>query len=245
MNVDKKDLLFEPDSTIILYYIMRGGEVMPSVYDKKVEELLNSGIRPIDIYTHPMYDISSGKPLALLSSLYVNSLELGVLTPEQYRFVARRTSQGEQLSRHHLMHILRDSLFLPKEYPSVEFVIVPVVGRLLTNSRLCPMLVELFEDYPFLERKQICVAFSSDILFEDLDIVREELRRARELGVKIAMLEVGDEYCPVLRLVGMPIDIAVLDSYTMALLEDEERTRLAGTLISFLTSLGIKVFAEV
>ena len=142
---------------------------MPSVYDKKVEELLNSGIRPIDIYTHPMYDISSGKPLALLSSLYVNSLELGVLTPEQYRFVARRTSQGEQLSRHHLMHILRDSLFLPKEYPSVEFVIVPVVGRLLTNSRLCPMLVELFEDYPFLERKQICVAFSSDILFEDLD----------------------------------------------------------------------------
>jgi hypothetical protein len=39
---------------------------MPSVYDKKVEELLNSGIRPIDIYTHPMYDISSGKPLALL-----------------------------------------------------------------------------------------------------------------------------------------------------------------------------------
>jgi hypothetical protein len=92
------------------------------------------------------------------------------------------------------------------------------------------MLVELFEDYPFLERKQICVAFSSDILFEDLDIVREELRRARELGVKIAMLGVGDEYCPVLRLVGMPIDIAVLDSYTMALLEDEERTRLAGTL---------------
>ena len=69
MKVGKNDLLFETEDAIILYIILRGGEAMPSVYDKKVEELLNSGIRPIDIYTHPMYDISSGKPLALLSSL--------------------------------------------------------------------------------------------------------------------------------------------------------------------------------
>ena len=65
----------------------------------------------------------------------------------------------------------------------------------------------------------------------------------REMGVKIAVCEVGDEFCPVFRLTSTAFDYAFLDRYATDSLLGNGAERIAGSLVGFLHYLKVKVIA--
>jgi EAL domain-containing protein (putative c-di-GMP-specific phosphodiesterase class I) len=65
----------------------------------------------------------------------------------------------------------------------------------------------------------------------------------RSLGVKVAISEVGDEYCPVFRLTTLAFDYAFLDRYATDSLLGDGAERIAGSLVGFLHYLKVKVVA--
>lgn len=208
-----------------------------------VKETIASGITPILLDFNKVTLFKDKKTDILRSFLIINSLDLGVLTYRQYRFVARRTKQGNHLVKRHLEKVFRAFPELIERYPNLDVVTVPVYARLLKESALANMLMETVALFPDVPLDKICIELSADILYEDLSEAKEKIAELRALGVKVAILEVGDEFCPVFRLSEIEFDYAFADEYTTASLDKDDIDRIAGSLVNYLHYLKVKVIA--
>lgn len=207
-----------------------------------VKETVESKITPITLdFSEVVFFESQAK--IVRSFITVNSLDLGVLGYGQYRFVARRTKVGDRLVKRHLEKLFRRIPELLRENPEILCFTVPVYARLLAGSELAAMLVDMISLYPEVNIGKICIELSADILYEDIKVASEKIDELRELGVKVAICEVGDEFCPVFRLSEIKFDYAFMDSYSVASLDTDSAERIAGSLVNYLHHLDAKVIA--
>lgn len=218
------------------------GEEANVKISEMVKEAVESGVPPIQLDFAPVCFFGE-KQSALRTLLTVNSLDLGVLGYGQYRFVARRTRQGDHLVKRHLEKLFRAIPGLLVAHPEVACFTVPVYARLLKAGVLASMLVETFTLFPEVPVHAVCIELSADILYEDLEEARIRLAELQDLGVKIAICEVGDEFCPVFRLSGLPFDYAFLDTYATASLDGPDAERIAGSLVNYLHYMNVRVVA--
>ena len=207
-----------------------------------VKETVESGILPIVIDFSEVKFFERNSKI-IRSFITVNSLDVGVLTYKQYRFVARRTKVGDRLVRRHLEKLFRLVPDALSENPEIDCFTVPVYARLLANSELAAMLIDLFSLYPEVPASKICIELSADILYENLKEASAKIKELRELGVKVAICEVGDEFCPVFRLSEIKFDYAFMDEYSTAALEGDDADRIAGSLVKYLHYLDVAVVA--
>ena len=208
-----------------------------------VQQTVDSGIIPIVIELNDVVFFESSERLCR-SFLTINSLDLGVLTYKQYQYVARRTKQANQLAERHINKLMRIIPTLVNERPDISCYIVPVYARLLKNGELNDILLRSLSLYPDAYAGRVCIELSSDILYEDLAETREAINHLRSMGFKVAISEVGDEFCPIFRLAELPFNYVFLDDFAIKrLVADQEGERVVGGLISYVKSLGAKVFA--
>lgn len=205
-----------------------------------VKETVESGITPIVLDFSDVTLFESSEKL-MRSFITVNSLDLGVLGYSQYRFVARRTKVGNQLVRRHLEKLFRLIPEMTENDPKISCVTVPVYARLLGDSELANMLIDISSLYPEVPLGKICIELSADILYENLDEAREKIDELRRLGVRVAICEVGDQFCPVFRLSEFKFDYAFMDSYSTDTLATDNADRIAGSLVKYLHYLDVKV----
>ena len=213
-----------------------------STLQDKVKEVLQSGIHPITFQFEPVV-FFEGNTRVLRSFMVINSLDLGVLGYKQYRFVARRTKQGDHLIERHIEKLLRAFPQLSEQYGGLDAVTIPVYARLLRDGLLAKMLMEGFALFPRVKPEHICIELSADILYEDMEDARMRIDELRDIGVKVAICEVGDEFCPVFRLSKIMFDYAFMDTYTTDSLDREDATQIAGSMVNYLHYLGVKTIA--
>lgn len=209
---------------------------------EKVKEVVDSGIQPLVFHFEPVRFFGSSATV-VRTFLIINSLDLGTLTYRQYRFVARRTKQGDRLVERHLHKLLRAMPTLLKENPTVECFTLPIYARLLRDGVLAKMVMEALSLFPAATPSRLCLELSADILYEDMEDATKRIAELRDLGVKVAICEVGDEYCPVFRLANVAFDYAFLDTYATESLSREDAERVAGSLVNYLHYLRVKVIA--
>lgn len=209
---------------------------------EKVEQVVESGVTPISLRYDTVRFFDDASPV-YRSSLLLNSLDLGTLTYRQYRFVARRSKQAELLVERHITKLLREIQNMPAEKCMNGCFIIPVYARLLHGGVLAKILFEAFTKFPRVKPSQICIELSADILYEDLEMAKAALEELSVLGVKIAIGEVGDEFCPVFRLCTLPFEYAFLDTYATDRLTDENAEHTVGGLVNYLHALRVRVIA--
>ena len=207
-----------------------------------VKETLESGITPITLDFSDVYFFESNNRI-VRSFITVNSLDLGVLGYAQYRFVARRTKVGNHLVRRHFEKLFRRIPAILEKNPDIDCFTVPVYARLLAESELASMLVDMISLYPEVPVGKICIELSADILYENLDEAAEKIKELRNLGAKVAICEVGDQFCPVFRLAEIEFDYAFMDTYSTESLDKDSQDRIAGSLVKYLHYLDVKVIA--
>ena len=207
-----------------------------------VKETVESGISPITLDFSEINFFESNSKI-IRTFLTVNSLDLGVLSYRQYRFVARRSKIGNQLVKRHLEKLFRVIPDILKEHPEIDCFTVPVYAKLLANNELEEMLLSVVEQFPDVPLSRICIELSADILYEDLKAAARMINDLRPLGVKIAICEVGDEFCPIFRLSELNFDYAFLDVYVTDSLDTENAEQIAGSLVKFLHHLSVKAVA--
>ena len=208
---------------------------------EKVEQTVASGVMPITLL-HDTVCFFDEAPEMKRSFLQINSLELGTLTYRQYRFVARRTKLGEALARRHLHGVLRAIPQMLQER-RLSMVCVPVYARTLQSGKLAELLFEAFTLFPQVDPNMVCVEISADILFEDVALAHERIAELHSLGVKVAIGELGDEFCPIFRLSSFQFEYAFLDSYAIEHLLDDHAEQGVGALIAYLHALQVRVIA--
>ena len=207
-----------------------------------VEEAVQSGIAPI-VFDYQKVELFQEGKHAVRTFMVLNSLDLGTLTYKEYRYVARRTRQGNHMVRRHIDKLIRIIPMLLEEDDKIECFTIPVYARLLKDGELAAMLFDALTLYPEVPPEKVCIELSADILYEDVAEARERIRELRELGVRIAICEVGDEFCPVFRLAELPFDYAFVDDYATSSLDREDCERIAGSLVKYLHYLDVKVIA--
>ena len=207
-----------------------------------VQETIDSGITPIVIEIQEAHHFESREKLAR-TFLTINSLDLGVLTYRQYRFVARRTKQSAQLTDRHVQKLFRRLPELLEDRADISCYIIPVYARLVKDGELVDILLRAMSIYPDAYPGRVCIEISADILYEDIDGVKERINQLREMGFRIAISEVGDRFCPIFSLAEIPFDYAFLDQAVMAKLAEPDGDRVVGSIVNYLKSLDVKVFA--
>lgn len=208
-----------------------------------VQQTVESGIIPIVIELNDVVFFESSERLSR-TFLTINSLDLGVLGYEQYRCVARRSKQANKLTERHLAKLMRIIPTMVVERPEISCYVVPTYAKMLKSGELTDVLVKSLALYPEAYASRICIDLPSDILYDDLDAVKEALHQVRSLGFKIAISEVGDSFCPAFRLAEIPLDYVFLDKSAITrLTADNDGERIVGGFISYLKSLGALVFA--
>jgi EAL domain-containing protein (putative c-di-GMP-specific phosphodiesterase class I) len=207
-----------------------------------VKATIESGVTPIT-FDYERVIFFGEEKFAMRSFMVINSLDLGTLTYKQYRFVARRTRQGNNMVERHVQKIVRLLPSLIEANPKLICVTIPVYARLLKDGELAKMLFDTFSLYPEVPADKICIELSADILFENVDDAKERIDELRALGVKIAICEGGDEFCPVFRLAELAFDYAFLDDFATDTLDRDDAERVAGSLVKYLKFLNVKVIA--
>ncbi len=211
-------------------------------FKELVDETVKSGITPIRLTYDRMNSFATGKAI-LRSFMVVESLDLGTLTYREYRFVARRTKQGNAMIRRHIEKLFRAYTHEPPDADALECISIPVYARLLKGGELAEMLMEAFASFPEVPPSKICIELSADILYEDIKEAKSRLKDLRDMGLKLAICEVGDEFCPVFRLSELSFDYAFADEFATASLSADDYERVAGSLVSFLHLLNVAVYA--
>ncbi len=209
--------------------------------NEMVQETLQAGITPLQLAFDGVRYFDSHKVI-VRSTLLIYSLDMGILTPREYRYVARRRKKGDDMTERHLRKLLEHCSALLEETPAIECITFPAYPQTLMTGALAAMLFEAFTEHPEVPPSKICVELSADLLYEDTKLAREQIDRLRELGVKVAIFELGDEYCPVFRLGELKFDYAFADGFSADLLAREEG-EAATILPKMVHMFGARIFA--
>ena len=209
---------------------------------KAVEQLIDSGVKPIVLDAQRVKTFSD-EIEGVRTSLIVKSLSVGTLTANEYRFVARRTVQANGLVERNIEKVFYFFPTLKKEHEGAKFFTISVYARTLLGGELMRMLTEQMKKYPFVDTSKICLEMSADILFENLPEYKKEIDNLRNLGFKIALCEVGSEFCPLLRLNEIPYDIVFLDEYAQKSLQDDREQEIQG-LMNIITARITRVYGS-
>ena len=79
---------------------------------------------------------------------------------------------------------------------------------------------------------------------ENLEECKKELSVIKTMGFKIALCEVGSEFCPLLRLNEIPYDIVFLDGYVPKSMEDDGREQEIMALMSIISTRPVKIYGS-
>ncbi len=206
-----------------------------------VQRTVDSGAAPLALTYEEVLYFGSKKRI-VRSMLEINSLELGKLRPKQYKVVAGRGKQGGELLRRQLAKVLEAFPDICATFDNnVDCVTIPILSRTLFEGTAAKIIFEEFEKNASVSPSFICFEVSSDILFEEADKTKARIDELRDLGVKLAMCEVGDEFFPIFRLKSLPLEYAFADGFATDNFDpDDESSRVLPELTHL---LGIKLFA--
>ena len=230
----------------LLFFVksLAGNEIRIVMTIKKaVEQTLDSGIKPIILDAQRVKNYAN-ETEGVRTSLTVKSLALGTLTPNEYRFVARRTAQANGLVERNIEKLFYFFDTLKAEHDGANFFTVSVYARTLLDGELARMLTEEMRKHPLVDTTKICLEMSADILFEDLPNYKKELETIKRMGFKVALCEVGSEFCPLLRLNEIPYDIVFLDGYVPKSVEEDGREQEIMGLMSIITTHPVKIYGS-
>ncbi len=203
---------------------------------QQAKSVLDSGVTPLRLVGESLRRFDDERQLRR-TSLWLESLDLGVLTPAQYRFVARRSKRGDELVERHIAKLFADfSTWLGED---VACVTLPAFPRVLLGGTLAKQLFEAFAAHPSVSPARVGIELSADILFEDRHEVKRRLEDLKQIGVKLLVSEVGEEFCPTMRLADLPFDYALADGFVFA---DADGRRASG-LAALLHLYGVELFA--
>ena len=207
-----------------------------------VEQLLENNIAPLELFYKKVYGLPDDETLGYKTYLNINSMDAGVLAPDDYRYVARRTLQSEQLAEKTITKVMR-VLHNGQGIDIKGWVSIEVPDRMLRGGKLIDFITSMMRRYPRASVNRICLEFNSEIFFSEFDVMKSEVEKLKELGFKIGFDEVGTEYFPLMKLQQLPVDIIFLDKSINENLDTETEEKTVGSLVAFLVRLNSQVIA--
>lgn len=94
------------------------------------------------------------------------------------------------------------------------------------------------------DRSKLIMEITEDSIEKNLDVARNNIMNAKELGFRIALDDIGSGYTSLISLCEYPIDIVKIDREVLLLSEKESGKKLFLGIISLIHNLNLKVVCE-
>ena len=102
---------------------------------------------------------------------------------------------------------------------------------------------DIAERYEF-DRSKLIMEITEDAIEKNLDVARDNIIKAKELGFRIALDDIGSGYTSLISMGEYPIDIVKIDREVLLLSEKESGKKLFLGIISLIHNLNLKVVCE-
>ncbi|NLN54937.1 MAG: EAL domain-containing protein [Clostridiales bacterium] len=206
-----------------------------------IKETVESGVEPLTTLISPVRRCMSREIYAFRTIRQINSVQLGVLRPSQYRIVCDRTRQSVRLALSDLEAAIKLAKQMESDEVEFSWISVYLPIKMLKRKNHLSSLENLVKEYN--KPQKICLELSSDILFEDLDNLQPLLNDIKLLGFKIGLSAFGGDFCPMSRMYGLNADICFFEPSVATKCETSLGNRLAGQITAFVKSAGCEPVA--
>jgi len=206
-------------------------------------ETVHSGVKPLELIYQSVINTEFSKPMAYRSILQINSLDLGVLTPDQYMAVASRTNQCVELAVYNLENLCEDIVMLEKKNLTFDWLSAFIPVRMLLKTDISKSLEKIMQDYGLADCSKICFEFPVELLYESREEVNTALKPLKELGIHLLLRDFADEFCPVLRLKDLIVDTVIIsgDENNFLNLKEDKSMR---SIVNFIKEQGFEIIVD-
>ena len=208
-----------------------------------IDETLNSGLDPIELLATPIRSPLTDLPVAYRTHLRINSVEVGVIQPEQYDPVASRTSQCVSLALWNFRRVCDLAKDLREISSAIGFFTVRTPSRILTKGKIGDLVETVLKEAGYDDPSNVCFEFPRESVFSDTEAMANGLRVLKSYGIKSALVGYGDEFCPAPRLASLPFDYVMLDESVLADLMNPEKELSVEALIKYVSTFGAEYIA--
>ena len=208
-----------------------------------IDETLKSGLDPIELLATPIISPLTELPIAYRTRLRINSVEVGVIQPEQYDPVASRTSQCVSLALWNFRRVCDLARDFREISTAIGFFTVRTPPRILTKGKIGDLVETVLKDAGYDDPTNVCFEFPRESVFSDTEAMANGLRVLKSFGIKSALVGYGDEFCPAARLASLPFDYVMLDEAVLADLVNPEKERSVEALLNYISTFGVEYIA--
>lgn len=191
----------------------------------------------------PKLDIRTGQLLQVEALVRWNHPELGMISPEEFIFLAEQSGQIHQLTDHILQRVARDARAWFRNGLDAG-VAINLSAMDLGWQGLVERIASIFADWHHsLER--ITLEVTESALIEDPEEATAMLERLRKLGVTLSVDDFGTGYSSLSQLRKLPVQELKIDqSFVLRLHGEPQDQLIVKSTIDMAHGLGLKVVAE-
>ncbi len=179
--------------------------------DTYAKMLLASDLSPMELVYYPVRSTGRREPAGLIGVVKVNSMDLGVLYPAQYRVVSNRNALGARLAAWAFGQLMEEMADMDLHRLLPDWISLYIPSKMLLSGQLEKLLDHAApkqKDY----RKHLVLECSSELLLESSGQVAATMEALRQrFGVRFMISGFGDAFCPVMRLSELPAEFVALD----------------------------------
>lgn len=205
---------------------------------------ISSGIVPLEMRFSQINSCYRKLPVAYRSHTYINSVTMGVISPERYSFATDGTDRGIRLAEWNIVKAMETVKKLTSLGRNIEFVTARCPAKLLSEKDMFEWMKKLMQDNDFHTPEKLCLEFPQSLLFEDEEKMRMSVLNLKLLKVKTMMSGCGANDSPITRLIAVPVDYVLLDPTMTALVDSRNNGNAILSLIGYLRSMHIDVIGE-
>ncbi len=214
--------------------------------EKNMRDASTNGYHEFQVYYQPIVDIQKeGTPCVGAEALIRwNSASMGFISPDDFIPLAEYLGLINPIGN----HVLRQACIACKEWnenghPEFKVNVNLSVIQLLQNN-----IVEIVEDTLAevgLSPTNLTLEVTESLAINDMERMKEIMRRIRMLGVRIALDDFGTGYSSLNHIREIPLDVIKVDrSFVRELVEDEYSQAFVKMVSELAGTLGVSICVE-
>ena len=214
--------------------------------EKNMRDATSNGYHEFQIYYQPIVDIQADNAPCVGAEALIrwNSAVMGFISPADFIPLAEYLGLINPIGN----HVLRQACIACKEWnenghPEYKVNVNLSVIQLLQNN-----IVEIVEDTlreTGLNPRNLTLEVTESLAINDMDRMKEIMRRIRTLGVKIALDDFGTGYSSLNHIREIPLDVIKVDqTFVRELVEDDYSQAFVKMVAELASTLGVSICVE-
>ena len=195
----------------------------------------------IHLVFQPIVNSTDGTMLCCEALARWDSPEIGMVPPSEFVPIAEKAGMTQEMT----MAVFRKVLAQLKAWPDSAHVSVNLSAQDVNSEQCTDAVAALLMVQPASLRRRISIEVTESSLLTDFEVVRANLFKFRELGVKIALDDFGTGYSSLRYLQEIEFDIVKIDrSFVTSIEENGKSFGLVRTIQQLCRSLSVTCIVE-